>query len=183
MFIYQTDFDTEICDELLNYFKSNKKFHEAGRCGDGIDKSQKDSTDLTILPQHFSSSPISTYKKLLDSAMLSYAMQHWNCISRSDIISVVEPMVIQHYAPGGGFKEWHCERNNLDNITRHLVFMTYLNTVSEGGTDFYHQEVTIEAIKGRTVFWPSDWTHTHKGQINYKEEKFIITGWYNMVDV
>ena len=61
--------------------------------------------------------------------------------------------------------------------------MTYLNTVSEGGTDFYHQEVTIEAIKGRTVFWPSDWTHTHKGQINYKEEKFIITGWYNMVEV
>jgi len=169
MFIYQTDFGSEICDELLNYFNSNKKLHEAGRCGDGIDKNQKDSTDLTILPQHFSSSPISTYKGLLDSAMLSYARQHWNCISSPDIISVVEPMVIQHYAPGGGFKEWHCERNNL-------------NTVPDGGTDFYHQEVTTEAIKGQTVFWPSDWTHTHKGQINYKEEKYIITGWYNMVE-
>ena len=48
MFIYQTDFGSEICDELLNYFNSNKKLHEAGRCGDGIDKNQKDSTDLTI---------------------------------------------------------------------------------------------------------------------------------------
>ena len=61
--------------------------------------------------------------------------------------------------------------------------MTYLNTVSDGGTDFYYQELTTEAIKGRTVIWPADWTFTHKGQISYKEEKFIITGWYNMVDV
>ena len=182
-FIYETDFGLEICDELLDFFNNNQHAHEPGKSGFGVDKNTKDSMDLTIWPKYFNSAPISTYKKLLDSTMLAYATKHWNCISSADMISVVEPMIIQHYQPGGGFKDWHCERHHLHNAARHLVFMTYLNTVSNGGTDFYYQELTTEAIKGRTVIWPADWTFTHKGQISYKEEKFIITGWYNMVNV
>ena len=57
--------------------------------------------------------------------------------------------------------------------------MTYLNNVKDGGTMFKYQNLTIPAKKGLTLIWPSDWTHTHKGQISNTKEKYIITGWYS----
>ena len=42
--------------------------------------------------------------------------------------------------------------------SRHLVFMTYLNDVSDaGGTEFYHQGLVVQPVKGLTLLWPSDW--------------------------
>ena len=38
---------------------------------------------------------------------------------------------------------------------------------------------TINAVKGKTVIWPSDWPWTHKGIISPTQEKYIVTGWYN----
>ena len=55
--------------------------------------------------------------------------------------------------------------------------MTYLNTVPDAGTHFKYQDITTPAEKGLTLIWPPDFTHTHKGEISEKEEKYIITGW------
>ena len=35
-------------------------------------------------------------------------------------------------------------------------------------------------MEGKTILFPSFWTHTHKGNIT-KETKYIITGWYTYV--
>ena len=29
------------------------------------------------------------------------------------------------------------------------------------------------------VIWPTDFTHTHRGIVAPKEEKWIATGWFN----
>lgn len=85
---------------------------------------------------------------------------------------------------GGGFKEYHFENDgSFDKGARNLVFMTYLNNVEDGGTQFYYQDITVPAIKGLTVIWPSYWTHTHKGVISKTQEKTIITGWYSFTDM
>ena len=63
--------------------------------------------------------------------------------------------------------------------TRHLVFMTYLNTVNDGGeTEWFHQQIKIQPRKGLTVMWPVDWTHVHRGVPSKTETKYITTGWY-----
>ncbi len=59
--------------------------------------------------------------------------------------------------------------------------MTYLNDVPDGGTNFKYQNITSPAKKGLTLFWPSDFTHIHKGQISETSEKYIITGWLNIL--
>jgi hypothetical protein len=59
--------------------------------------------------------------------------------------------------------------------------MTYLNDVPDAGTEFKYQKITTQAKKGLTIIWPSDWTHTHKGQISDVNEKYIITGWYSFI--
>jgi hypothetical protein len=58
--------------------------------------------------------------------------------------------------------------------------MTYLNTVTDnGGTEFLNQQLIINAEKGKTVIWPADWTHTHRGVVSATQDKYIITGWFN----
>jgi hypothetical protein len=60
--------------------------------------------------------------------------------------------------------------------------MTYLNTVKDGGgTEFFHQKLTTSAEQGKTLIWPADWTHTHRGITSPTEEKYIITGWYSFI--
>ena len=58
--------------------------------------------------------------------------------------------------------------------------MTYLNDVPNGGTEFKYQGIKSPAKKGLTIIWPSDWMHTHRGIIDEENEKYIITGWYNL---
>ena len=65
-------------------------------------------------------------------------------------------------------------------MSRALVYMTYLNDVSNGGTEFLYQEFKTEARKGLTLIWPAEWTHTHKGIVSPDKEKYIITGWFNL---
>ena len=55
--------------------------------------------------------------------------------------------------------------------------MTYLNTIENGGTEFYHQNLKTECETGLTLIWPSAWTHIHRGIVSMKVDKYIITGW------
>jgi hypothetical protein len=61
--------------------------------------------------------------------------------------------------------------------------MTYLNDVEDGGgTEFLNQKLVVHAKKGKTLIWPADWTHTHRGVVSPTQEKYIITGWLNYMD-
>ena len=84
-----------------------------------------------------------------------------------------------------GYPAWHYERHRKPDYSmkRHLVFMTYLNTVDdEGETEFWYQRKYIQPRKGRTLIWPAEWTHTHRGIPSQTQDKYIITGWYSYVD-
>ena len=91
---------------------------------------------------------------------------------------------LQKYPVGGGFKVWHCENDvkSMLNYDRCLVFMTYLNDVEDGGTEFFHQHLSTPAKKGLTLIWPAYWTHTHRGIVSRLKEKYIVTGWINFIN-
>ena len=60
--------------------------------------------------------------------------------------------------------------------------MLYLNTINnKGGTEFPYQKITFNAIKGNLIIWPADFTHPHKGVISETEEKYIVTGWFEII--
>ena len=61
--------------------------------------------------------------------------------------------------------------------------MTYLNDVTdEGGTEWMYQDVKLDARKGLSVIWPSDFTHTHRGIVSPTQEKWIATGWFSYIN-
>ena len=60
--------------------------------------------------------------------------------------------------------------------------MTYLNDVKNGGeTEFYWQKIKIKPKKGLTLIWPTEFTHLHRGIPTPIEEKYIVTGWFNLL--
>jgi prolyl 4-hydroxylase len=89
---------------------------------------------------------------------------------------------IQRYDSEKFYDVYHFENDGeVQRIYRHLVFMTYLNTIDSGGhTKFLYQNTSIKPEKGLTLIWPAQWTHAHTGTYT-KEIKYICTGWYNFV--
>jgi len=93
----------------------------------------------------------------------------------------LETYNLQHYRPSEGFYMWHKENNGEPAVLhRHLVFMTYLTTTPNAGTEFQTQNLTVPCEKGVTLVWPAPWTHTHRGQISLTHEKTIVTGWLSL---
>ena len=92
-------------------------------------------------------------------------------------------ILVQKYLKGvGGYHHWHSEiypRNaSCETLHRVLLFMFYLNTVTEGGeTAFFHQGRSITPERGRMVIAPAGFTHTHKGCVPRSEDKLILTSW------
>ena len=181
-FIGQWYIEKSICDDIVTYFNQNKKFTNVGVGAEKalkpfVDKSIKDSLDLKV-GAHNHDVCFENYRKSLQACLKEYLemFEYANNINKFDIY---EDFQIQKYPVAGGFKKWHFENTGTENnIFRHLVFMTYLNDVKDGGTEFLYQNLKTKAEKGLTLIWPSAWTHTHKGIISPTKEKYIITGWY-----
>jgi hypothetical protein len=175
-FIHTQYIDKTVCDELIEYFENNTKKFE-GLSAYGVDKDIKDSIDCYLEDESLTNKYVQQLRKVAKSYVEKYPFAdhyaQWG---------IIDSINIQKYDPGGGFKVWHTERAGPEGLqaSRHLVFMTYLNDVEDGGeTEFFHQQRSISPQKGLTVIWPADWTHTHRGVPSPTETKYIITGWFN----
>ena len=91
---------------------------------------------------------------------------------------------LQKYEPNQAYFGLHCENEGPNfGINRVLVWMFYLNTVTDdGGTYFDNYDLTMNAVEGRCVIWPAYWTHMHRGIVSKTESKYIVTGWFNFID-
>jgi prolyl 4-hydroxylase len=170
----------KVCDDLVNYLKVNEKLLSEGNVGKGeYKKGVKESKELHIHSLRFDH-PWGAYRHELQYCLEDYIKQYPE-VGSLKRFNVIENYNLQFYKPGAGFKLFHYERNGFDlrNTKRCLVFMTYLWDVKDAGTEFKYQKITTPCKKGLTLIWPADWTHTHKGQINKKKEKAIVTGWYS----
>lgn len=167
--------DLSLCDKIINFFESSTN-KSPGHTSGGYNPKFKDSTDL-----NFDGPLLSEYFDQIEPIVDDYVKKYPACNIHSPW-GVREPTNIQRYFPGQGYKTWHCERANPLSpiVSRHLVFMTYLNDVYDAGeTEWYHQGVIVSPRKGLTVIWPSDWTHIHRGIVSQTETKYIVTGWFN----
>ena len=173
--------DKKICDEFIKYFNENKVMHEKGTLSENnLNTDIKESLDIYFYKKDFSNKIVYKYLTSLQDVLNNYLKKYpfANNIHRFEL----SRFNMQYYKPKQGFKKFHCERQGLSVSTRCLVFMTYLNDVPDGGTVFKHQKITTPAKKGLTLIWPTDWTHTHKGEISKKYEKYILTGWYEFIE-
>ncbi len=98
---------------------------------------------------------------------------------------------IQRYFPNEGYFKLHCEnfgvtfsenRSLSQHSSRMLVWMIYLNDVTDGGyTEFPTQEKLFQPRTGDIIIWPAYWTHPHRGIVSKTQTKYIMTGWWNHI--
>jgi prolyl 4-hydroxylase len=169
----------DFCNRVMKWSSNNEDLKREGHCisktgEDIVDKNYKESTD-----QHFNIitaySLYIEYKEYLKKFIVEY-IKIYEQFKLNAPLAELEGINFQHYKPSQGFKVFHAERVNNDRNSRVLVFMTYLNNVKNGGTEFANQNIKTEAEKGLTLIWPSDWTHAHRGVVS-KQDKYILTGW------
>ncbi len=90
---------------------------------------------------------------------------------------------LQRYAPGEGFKRWHCDWTISDEATepvhRVLAWILYCDDVPDGGTEFHWQGHHEPAVRGKLVIFPAGPSHIHRGRVSHTHSKTIATGWIN----
>jgi prolyl 4-hydroxylase len=187
-FIHQGQVSDAVCDRLLEFYTAHPQYHRRGGVSDnhadgysdGVRSQHKECTEVSM-PWHVA--PLPEYMQELSKVVDAYVNEYkWATYGAP--WAAAEPVNIQHYAPHEGFHAWHCERSSATAMyaARHLVFMTYLNTVEDQGeTEWWYQQLKIKPRKGLTVVWPSSWTHMHRGITSPTEHKWIITGWLSYV--
>lgn len=175
-FIEEFSIDLDLCDDLIVYMeREGVKF--AGISGGVVDQFTKKSIDCNLSNDAL----LEKYHRELQQCIDKYNEKYEYSKTK---ISIDPYINIQKYNPGDAYYRWHCERNSSKPIVsnRHLVFMTYLNDVTDQGeTEFLYQKVKFKPKKGLTLIWPVDWTHTHRGIPSSTQTKYIITGWINFV--
>lgn len=176
--------DLSICDRLVEHHKNDLEKTEGRVNVSGVhvvDEARKVSVDSKLHAQY----PLmQEYSTQLQAVVLEYIKKFKYCATGNPW-TVKDMTNIQYYPPTGGFKFWHYERSTASGLaaSRHLVFMTYLNDVTDAGeTEFFYQTLKVQPRKGLTLIWPSDWTHTHRGVPSPTQEKYIITGWFNYTE-
>jgi len=181
--------DTSICDQIIK-FHNDMELVEDGTYKGIVALSTdtqcyvpevKDSIDCILNKDPFL---YNDYATVLQQVLDQYMEKYPRC-NEYDPFSVQQYINIQKYNPGGGYHQWHTERAQAwpqEIASRHLVFMTYLNDVSDQGeTEFLHQKVKVKPEKGLTLIWPADWTFTHRGIASHTQTKYIVTGWFNYI--
>ena len=177
--VYDNVLTLEQCDSIINYIDTCPNI-ERGLMGMGVDVSKKDSWDI-----HNSFGNETDVDRMIHNA-LSECLKKYK-IKNPELDSIgywglENRYNLQKYLPGGGYPQPHCEAGFITDAQRVVVWMIYLNTVTDdGGTRFPQYDLTTDAVAGRVVLWPTSWTHFHHGIISKTQEKYIATGWYSFL--
>ena len=194
---------SEYCDKIIARFNRLEKTHSVGgekiwnrqEQEGGIDKLKKEddtyflggdagdampplpgddqmyNTD-TFLLREFTNAVWKSYQVMTQEySVLNSVANHYIC-----------PAVrVQRTKPGQGYHMWHCDAGNVFTSRRIVVISLFLNTVEEGGeTEFLYQQRRISPVQGTMLFFPSGWTHVHRGNPPLSGDKYIITTWLEM---
>jgi len=189
-FIYTKNnaLSANVCLNLIKAFEESDLKQPGVLYGpEGISSdSDKKSTDITFDPSFMNKEPWSLLLEdvivSVKTGVLDYLNRHSTAMSKMDPIDLYTYFNMQKYEPNEGFFGWHCERAGVKHSDRLLVWMVYLNTLTDRGeTEFFYQQHFERPERGKLVIWPSDWSHLHRGVPSPTETKYILTGWFTHI--
>jgi len=181
-----------VADGIMGFFERRKDLQRPG-VAFGSDGSAaepaKVSTDISLValdrsdPEAFALADVIVRGV---SAGLEHYLQErplFRQVCPEQALFVVPIFNLQHYAPGEGFRQWHCDWTICDEATepthRVLAWILYCNSVEEAGTEFHWQKHHETAERGKLVIFPASPSHIHRGRVNNEHSKTIATGWIN----
>ena len=171
-----------LMDNIVNFFENNKQKQGPGRAEGIVNLDHKSSIDVTILPSDLEKNGYNIFKDYSDilCGLYNDYKASFKILPKMNVY--LSNLNIQKYNTGGHYQGFHTERTGKESMHRMFAWMTYLNDVDDGGeTYFPHYDLRFKPEKGKTLIWPSDWTHAHCGEIVKSGEKYIINGWFELI--
>ncbi len=179
-----------VADGVISFFDRRIDLHRSGIAfgHDSDSEPSKVSTDISLVSidrsdaEAFAISEV--IKRGVDAGLKKYLEDRpliQKCCPEQSLF--VNPIFnLQRYAPGEGFKQWHCDwtisNEATEPVHRVLAWILYCNDV-DGGTEFHWQEHHESAQRGKLVIFPAGISHIHRGRVNKTHVKTIATGWIN----
>ena len=191
MFLYSKEgaLSPDLSNSFIKTFEASEEKQRGVLYGpDGTTSGgSKVSTDITFHPGYLQhniwGSLLSSLVEVVNKGKEDYIIRHQLAMSKLDPFQMSPLFNMQRYEPSEGFHSYHCERAGIKYSSRVLVWMIYLNTVTDRGeTEFYYQHHFEAPVQGKLVIWPSDWTYLHRGIASQTQTKYILTGWYNHLE-
>ena len=181
-----------LADGVMAFFERRPDLQRPGVAfGPGGGEPAKVSTDISLVaidrsdPEAFALAEV--ILRGVSAALEQYLKERplfRSCCPEQELF--VNPIFnLQRYAPGEGFKRWHCDWTISDEgeVTepahRVLAWILYCDTVPEAGTEFHWQQHHEEAERGKLVIFPAGPSHIHRGRVSHDHSKTIATGWIN----
>ena len=180
-----------LADGVMAFFDRRPDLQRPGVAfgPDGDAEPAKVSTDISLVaidrsdPEAFALSEV--ILRGVSAALEQYLKERplfRSCCPEQELF--VNPIFnLQRYAPGEGFKRWHCDWTISDEATepvhRVLAWILYCDSVPEGGTEFHWQQHHEPAERGKLVIFPAGPSHIHRGRVSHDHSKTIATGWIN----
>lgn len=184
---YPDSISNEDCIRLITLFESNPDLQNPGHTSLGYRPENKKDTEIMIDNALLSKREDwkDAFQPVLDALKKNVEAykDKYEVLDGLDKWAMQPPAInFQRFLPGEGYKAWHCETPDKISSERVLVWMLYLNTVTDaGGTEFYNQNYTCKSQSGKMVIWPPYWTHFHRSQVSPTQIKYIMTGWFSYV--
>jgi hypothetical protein len=184
---YPDSITSEECLSLITLFESSPELQKPGHTTLGYNPENKKDTEILLNGELINNNQ--DWKKAFTPVYdalyknLDLYKEKYTHLEDLDVWAIQKPGInFQRFYPNEGYKTWHCEVPCAESSKRVLVWMLYLNTVTDlGGTEFDYQNFTCKAESGKMVIWPPYWTHFHRSQVSPSQVKYIMTGWFAYV--
>lgn len=185
---YEGVYPDGFCEHLIENFKHHKDYGVGGnrRKLDNCNALLKDDYSIFYDIRNQQIQPFKgedPYMIYWDGLQQAFDMYKETYPILQDIPIRGSEIKMQEISSGGGYHIWHCENNGGKDISRCLVYLTYLNTIPEeanGETEFLYQQKRERPVENKMVIWPAQFTHPHRGNPVFGDHtKYIATGWFH----
>lgn len=172
---YDGNIDAALCAKLVDSFNNLARFHEAN--GRGVRAGLEDSawTELNVT-RMADASFLTFFRQRIDTALARYNAD----VAVAPIAIPNSPktadLILKRYRAGSGEKfQPHFDSIN-EVANRYLVFLWYLNDVTDGGeTRFEQLGMQVDARAGRLLMFPPYWMYQHAGAPPVSGDKYILS--------
>ena len=180
-----------VADGVMAFFDRRTDLHRPGIAfgPGGGDQPAKLSTDISLVAIDRSDPDAYALAEVIIrgvSAGLERYLQErplFRSVCPDQHLFVMPIFNIQRYAPGEGFRQWHCDwtigEEATEPVHRVLAWILYCDSVDEAGTEFHWQAHHEPAERGQLLIFPAGPSHIHRGRVNANLSKTIATGWIN----
>lgn len=189
---YQNSGYEAVADAIMDFFDRRKDLQRPGvvfGAGGSDAEPAKVSTDISLVsisrsdPEAFALGDLIV--RGVSAGLERYLQERpfFRQVCPDQELFVMPIFNLQRYAPGEGFRQWHCDWTISDEVTepehRVLAWILYCDSVTEAGTEFHWQKHHELAERGKLLIFPASPSHIHRGRVNNELSKTIATGWIN----